>query len=101
MQIISIDEDRCALCGTCIAVCPRRMLTEEDGSIKIIDPAQCILCGHCKAVCPEDAFQFPGLEDAEFAPVPQKATLPGPEGLMALFRSRRSTRIFRKQPVER
>jgi len=101
MQIISVDEDRCALCGACIAVCPRRMLKEEDGSIKIIDPAQCILCGHCKAVCPEDAFQFPGLEDAEFAPVPQKATLPAPEGLMALFRSRRSTRIFRKQPVER
>ncbi|MBU1184118.1 MAG: 4Fe-4S binding protein, partial [Proteobacteria bacterium] len=39
MQIISIDEDRCALCGTCIAVCPRRMLKEADGSIKIMDPA--------------------------------------------------------------
>jgi len=52
-------------------------------------------------VCPEDALQIPSLTVEEFALAPEKEELPKPEQLMGLFRSRRSVRIFRGDPVEK
>jgi len=101
MERILIDRELCTLCGICIPVCVRQVLREENGEVKVTDETQCILCGHCKAVCPEDALQIPALDSEEFEPIPGKEDLPGAEELMALFRSRRSSRIFRKDSVEK
>jgi nitroreductase/NAD-dependent dihydropyrimidine dehydrogenase PreA subunit len=101
MEIIRIDEDKCTLCGLCIPVCVRRILQEGEGAVKITDQSRCILCGHCIAVCPENAPQLPSLDAEEFEPAPRPADLPSPEQLMTFFRSRRSVRIFRADPVER
>jgi ferredoxin len=49
----------------------------------------CIGCGHCGAYCPVNAF---GLENT----VTHRASA---EGLMALFRSRRSCRLFMPEPL--
>jgi len=100
MEIVWIDKDRCTLCGLCIPVCVRRILEEREGTVGVTDPTQCILCGHCKAVCPEDAPQLPSLNAEEFVPAPRREDLPQPDRLMALFRSRRSIRIFQKKAVE-
>ena len=101
MKIVWIDEDRCTLCGLCIPVCVRRILEEREGTVRVTDPTECILCGHCKAICPEDAPQLPSLNTEEFGPVPRQEDLPQADQLMALFRSRRSTRIFQKRAVEK
>jgi len=101
MYTVSVDKDRCTLCGLCIPVCVRRILEEGDGAIRVTDPALCILCGHCKAICPEDAPWFPSLNAEEFSPAPGPDNLPKPLQLMALFRSRRSTRIYQRRLVER
>lgn len=101
MDAIVVEQDRCNLCGLCIPVCVRRILEEGDEAARVTDQALCILCGHCKAVCPEDAFRMPSLDSKEFEPIPKKEGIPGAEPLMAAFRSRRSTRIFKKDSVER
>jgi nitroreductase/NAD-dependent dihydropyrimidine dehydrogenase PreA subunit len=101
METIWIDEERCTLCGTCIPLCPRRVIEEGDAAVKITDPARCMLCGHCKAVCPENAPQLPALREEEFEAAPSREALPGPDQVMALLRSRRSTRIYRDKPVDR
>jgi len=101
MEKVWIDEQLCTLCGTCISLCPRRVIEEGNSTARVTDPARCMLCGHCKAVCPEDAPHFPSLSPEEFEPAPSKEDLPGSGQLMALFRSRRSTRIYRGEPVER
>jgi len=101
MEIVWIDEDRCTLCDLCIPVCVRRILEEREGTVRVTDSTQCILCGHCKAICPEDAPQLPSLNTEEFIPVPRQEDLPQPEQLMALFRSRRSIRIFQLKAVEK
>ena len=101
MDIISIDRERCTLCGLCVSVCVRRILDLGDDAANVTDPAQCILCGHCKAICPEDAPRLPSLNDREFSSVPAKEEIPHPDRLMAFFRSRRSTRIYQKRAVDR
>lgn len=58
MQEVWIDEERCTLCGLCIAACELGLLAKEERSITVHDAHKCILCGHCKAICPQDAPQF-------------------------------------------
>jgi len=101
MEIVRINEDRCTLCGLCISVCSRRILEERDEAVTVTDQTQCNLCGHCKAICPEDAPQLPSLNTEEFQPVPHKEDLPQAEQLMALFRSRRSIRIYQTEALEK
>lgn len=101
METVWIDQELCTLCGLCIPVCVRRIIEEDDEAARVTDPTRCILCGHCKAVCPEDAPQIPSLQIEEFESAPAKEHLPRANHLMNLFRSRRSIRIYRKEPVER
>jgi len=101
MSSITIDRDRCNLCGICIDACVRRILKEENEAIVVTDPTQCLLCGHCKAVCPVDAPQLEAYRNSEFIEVPSGEDIPDPDKLLAFFRSRRSIRRYRAQPVER
>ena len=96
---IRINEERCILCGDCIDVCTRGIIELGNESARIKDPARCILCGHCKSICPEDAPELGPLNPHEFQPLPPKDQNPQPENLMSFFRSRRSVRFFKKDPV--
>ncbi|MBW2623136.1 MAG: nitroreductase family protein, partial [Deltaproteobacteria bacterium] len=44
---------------------------------------------------------IPGLNPDEYEPAPSKSEIPAPEPLLAFFRSRRSTRRYKKDSVER
>jgi len=101
MEMVTIDKERCNLCGLCISVCVRRIIEEGDDSVRITDPMMCILCGHCKAVCPENAPNIPSLKEEEFEPLPLKGDIHKADQLMGFFRTRRSIRIYGKEPVER
>jgi nitroreductase/NAD-dependent dihydropyrimidine dehydrogenase PreA subunit len=101
MKAITIDPERCTLCGLCVKICVRRILQEQDGMIICTDPDGCIVCGHCKGVCPVDAPQVPSYRAREFAPVPVKEDYPMPDNLLTFFRARRSIRIYKAETVAR
>ncbi len=100
MEIIKINQDDCSLCEICFDVCTRKLLRRKDDVIEVLQDT-CSLCGHCKAVCPEDAIDIVGLNPDEYEPVPARSDIPAPDPLLAFFRSRRSTRIYKRSPVER
>ncbi|MFQ6094607.1 MAG: DNA-directed RNA polymerase subunit D [Candidatus Bathyarchaeia archaeon] len=54
MPIINIDDDRCDACGECVKFCPRDILVNEDGQIKIQNLVECTLCKDCVNVCKKD-----------------------------------------------
>lgn len=81
----------CSGCGTCSRICPSRaVVTGPDNRVTGFRKT-CIGCGHCGAYCPVNAF---GLENT---------VRPGasPDHLMTLFRSRRSCRLFKPEPLSR
>ena len=98
--MISIDEQKCTLCGECIPVCVRRILQKGEKSLEIIDPAMCLYCGHCKAVCPSDAPQFSEGND-QFIPLPDKKEVPSASVFFRFLRRRRSLRVYQERPVEK
>ena len=101
MDKVMVDPERCKMCGLCIQVCPRDILVEGSKIARTIEPDRCYYCGHCKAVCPENALHFPAVPEKEFEPVLGAAERPNPDRLLLQFRSRRTTRHFRLDAVER
>ncbi len=98
--MITIDEQKCTLCGECVPICVRRILQKGERSVEILDPALCLYCGHCKAVCPADAFQFSEGND-QFLAAPNKKELPSAAVFFRLLRRRRSLRVYQSSPVEK
>ena len=101
MTEIAIDQNKCNQCGACVALCNSSNVYEQvDGEIRMVRPDECWFCGHCVAVCPTDAIahsEFP----LSVCPVLDPAVLPARDGLVAAFRGRRSTRVFKDKPVPR
>ena len=91
MDKVVVDPERCTMCGLCIQACPQDILVEGSKIARTIEPDRCYYCGHCKAVCPEKDFE----------PVLGAAERPNPDRLLLQFRSRRTTRHFRLDAVER
>ena len=54
MPKIEIDEERCNTCGRCIDICPKKVLAEKDGKIKVENLIECTLCGDCVDSCGEE-----------------------------------------------
>ncbi len=98
--MITIEEQKCTLCGECVPVCVRRILQKGETSVEILDPAMCLYCGHCKAVCPADAFQFSEGND-QFLTVPSQEEIPSAAVFFDLLRRRRSLRLYQNRPVEK
>ncbi|MFZ5586497.1 MAG: hydrogenase iron-sulfur subunit [Thermodesulfobacteriota bacterium] len=76
-----IDRRRCAICLTCVRVCPRGAMTKRDRR-PYPNPLACTACGTCAAECPMDAISPPGGEDARHARQ-AAAGLPAPDPLAA------------------
>jgi nitroreductase/NAD-dependent dihydropyrimidine dehydrogenase PreA subunit len=98
--MITIDEQKCTLCGECVPVCVRRILQRGETSVEILDPALCLYCGHCKAVCPADAFQFSEGND-QFLAAPNRKEVPSAAVFFRFLRRRRSLRVYQTRPVEK
>jgi nitroreductase/NAD-dependent dihydropyrimidine dehydrogenase PreA subunit len=98
--MITIDEQKCTLCGECVPVCVRRILQKGETSVEILDPALCLYCGHCKAVCPADAFQFSEGND-QFLAAPNKKEVPSAAVFFRFLRRRRSLRVYQTRLVEK
>ncbi len=104
MSLFQIDADKCKKDGLCVMECPVGILEmKEDGGPPSPLPLAeriCLRCGHCVAVCPTAAFSLATMPAEECPPV-DREHLPDLEQYGALVRTRRSIRVYRRQPVER
>ncbi len=97
-----IDETTCKRCGSCVDLCPNRIIQRDDsGKIFFREDRlwMCFKCGHCMAVCPTESVHVSGLSyEKDFIPQP---TISGQEGeqFAHLIAGRRAARSFQDRPV--
>ena len=53
---LSLNEERCAGCGTCLVVCPHMVFSLNNGKAAIVDRDACMECGACATNCPTEAI---------------------------------------------
>ena len=46
------NQELCAACGACEAVCPRGAIKVWKGSYSVVDDSLCVGCGRCAKECP-------------------------------------------------
>ncbi len=95
---LTIDTQKCTLCGACIPTCPTEMVRSKGDHIKIGRVA-CIECGHCISICPTGAIADEDLAAPSNSPVADAAALPSPATLKALIQRRRTIRRYKPAPV--
>ncbi|MCD6461292.1 MAG: DNA-directed RNA polymerase subunit D [Thermoplasmata archaeon] len=62
---VTVDADKCTLCGDCVSLCPPKILEVKGKSLKVTEPEACTLCNSCVEVCPKDAIKVEG-DDSRF-----------------------------------
>ena len=63
--LVKVDRRRCAICLTCVRVCPEGAMSKHDRR-PFYNPLVCTACGTCAAECPMDAIQIVGQEDSRY-----------------------------------
>jgi ferredoxin len=53
---LTLDQDKCMGCGTCLFVCPHAVLSLTDGKVEIANRDACMECGACARNCPVEAL---------------------------------------------
>lgn len=99
---LSVDRQRCNLCGVCVKHCAVEVLQIKDQAVQQIDASfGCVACGHCMMVCPEGCITVSGrnLSAEDLQPLPPQDQRADAEALNNLFVARRSVRRFSDQPV--
>ncbi len=54
LNVIGFKETRCKDCYKCVRACEVKAIVVKDGHAQIAND-KCILCGHCLAICPQNA----------------------------------------------
>jgi len=105
-RIPRFDVHKCTLCGRCVAICPRRVLSISAEGAVTSSVDECMLCSHCYAVCPAGAVGFDPahLVEPRFTTFKYRAEVIPPAGINAALlvnavRSRRSVRSFKDKIV--
>ncbi|MFH1739234.1 MAG: 4Fe-4S binding protein [bacterium] len=76
-----VNQERCAVCGTCIEECPVGAIAPGKNGKSEINGDLCIRCGTCHDVCPEEAVRH----DSEKIPQEIAANLEKTNGLLKHF----------------
>ena len=95
------SSDNCIGCGTCILVCPKRLLILDNGRPKMIEGREhlCNDCGQCTAYCPVGGAIHNGILAADL----EKTSMPSSSAsktIIQALKQRRSYRSFSSQPVK-
>lgn len=98
MSVI-INQEQCTRCGTCMRVCVSRVFSQGDDGMITADDEKCFHCGHCFAACPARAITLDG-HAPDSLPCTEN-TLFSEEQRDMLFRSRRSIRAYRQEPLQK
>lgn len=98
MNTVLIDKEKCIGCALCVKDCPGACLYLDNGKAEI-HLNGCIECGHCYAICPQNAVSLSDYDCMDEPVVPM--TELDSETLLAAMRSRRTTRQFTQEPVEK
>lgn len=53
---IYIDDKACKKCGICIAFCPKKVFSSENGKPVVTNLEACIKCKQCELRCPDYAI---------------------------------------------
>lgn len=104
---VSVSQETCIGCGRCVTICPSQALVLAEKKA-VYEADFCIECGHCQAVCPTGSVSVSTVVpdwwklehfswSGRFVP-PGKSDL---DGLLSAMASRRSTRMFRSDPLPR
>jgi len=73
--VASVDEDVCAGCGCCEAVCAYRAVEIDAGTrLAKVNEAVCKGCGACAVNCPSKAMQLKNFSPGQFIDVIDEAT---------------------------
>ena len=57
VSTLSLDQDKCVGCGSCLPVCPHQILFLESHKIACHDLDSCMECGACAMNCPSGAVK--------------------------------------------
>lgn len=98
MNWVTIDYEKCTICGTCIEACGRCFTMEGDRVTAHADEKCCSICGRCIAVCPTDAITH-SMMDMENFPVIQKREFISADDFTQFLRQRRSHRAFLNKSI--
>lgn len=102
--VVSIEEEKCTLCGLCVKVCRGAPLYIEDKKVKVDQTRLfgCIACGQCVAICPQNAIRVEGRDLAaqDVFDLPAGKDRATYDQFNAMLVSRRSVRDFQDREVE-
>jgi nitroreductase/NAD-dependent dihydropyrimidine dehydrogenase PreA subunit len=100
MLDFTVNTATCTRCGECVADCPARIITMQDGlpSIAPEKEATCYRCQHCLAICPTGAISILGLKPTDSYPL--SGAYPDPDKLEMLIKGRRSVRRYKPENLE-
>ena len=54
---VTVDNDKCDGCGSCIESCPVEAIKIEND--KAVINEECVDCGACLSACPKEAISLP------------------------------------------
>lgn len=56
MPKVTLNEEKCVNCKTCISICPMGVYGEKDNHVTVVNEGECIACMGCVAACPAEAI---------------------------------------------
>lgn len=99
LSILTVDQSKCTKCGLCAEVCPPRIIELGANWPEMTLAERCIACGHCVAICPQAALDNEKNPLANQLPL-EKFPVIDSDTAYKFLRSRRSVRMYKKEPVD-
>jgi len=103
LPILKIRSRRCNLCGDCVEICPKKVLSIEDKRLVINNLMDCTLCEDCVRACPLDppAIKVAPEKGSFILQIESTGALPADRLVLeAADILKEKTRIFLKQLKE-